>query len=59
MNFMMYCLAKFSHNKEQDELSIQVAIKVETRIKKAVEIILDSLPVLPASLSKIVEHIGA
>ena len=44
-------------NKEQDELSIHVAIKVEQILKKPA-LILDSLPVLPASLSKIVEHLG-
>ena len=45
------------HNKEQDELSIQVAVKVEQVLKKPA-LILDALPVLPASLSKIVEHLG-
>lgn len=44
-------------NKEHDELSIQLAMKVEQVLKKP-SLILDSLPVLPASLSQIVEHLG-
>lgn len=44
-------------NKKQDELSLYIAAQVE-RILKKPEFILDSLPVLPASLAKIVEHLG-
>lgn len=48
---------KVSANKPHDELSLYVAQEVE-KILADPEIILDSLPVLPASLNKIVAHLG-
>ncbi|MGB0834832.1 MAG: HDOD domain-containing protein [Psychrobium sp.] len=48
---------KVSQNNQQDDLSLQIAVKVEQVLKKP-EFILDSLPVLPASLTTIVEHLG-
>lgn len=52
---ILFGKAKIS--KQDDELSIYIAMKVETILSKP-ELILDDLPVLPASLTQIINHLN-